>query len=65
MPVITDYAWAVVADATGGLNVVPIADWATHRLGPLCWCRPDRDDDVLVHHAADRREEYEQGRPVS
>jgi hypothetical protein len=57
--------WEVVADATGSLNVIPVADWATHRLGPLCWCRPDRDDDVIVHHAADRREEYEEGRRMS
>lgn len=45
----------------GGLHVVPLNDLREHDLNGSCWCRPDYDDGVWVHHALDGREMYETG----
>lgn len=46
--------------------VFPIGDLRDHDPDNAgCWCRLIWDDGVLVHHAMDRREEYERGRKVS
>ena len=46
--------------------VYPLEDLREHDPdSPECWCVPTYDDGVLVHHAMDRREEFEQGRRSS
>lgn len=55
-------------DTGAGLppTVYPVADLREHAPDdPQCWCRPRWVDDVLVHNAMDRREEYERGRRLS
>lgn len=42
-------------------HVVPLLDLRPHELTEQCWCRPYRDDTVIVHNSLDRREEYERG----
>lgn len=37
-------------------HVCPINDARPHLVARECWCRPNDDDGVWVHHAADRRE---------
>lgn len=46
-------------------HVVPVNDLREHEDSPDCWCRPDYDESVYIHHSMDRREEYEQGRKLS
>ena len=46
-------------------HVTPIDDLKPHEFNAECWCRPTDDDGVWVHHAMDRREEYEEGRKPS
>ena len=46
----------------GEYHVVPLGDLKEHELSEACWCEPDEDDGVWVHHAADKRELYEDGR---
>ena len=46
-------------------HVRPIADLREHALSKACWCGPTADGSVWVHHAMDRREEYETGRKSS
>jgi hypothetical protein len=49
-------------------HVVPVEDIKPHFLDRQCWCGPtpdDVDDDLIVHHAMDKREEYECGRRPS
>lgn len=51
--------WTIV-----NLHVLPVDDLREHVADLNCWCHPtpDADDeDVVVHHSADRREEYERG----
>ena len=46
-------------------HVTPVNDLREHDASVDCWCRPTPDDEepsVIVHHAMDRREEYEEGR---
>lgn len=44
-------------------TVWPIDDYREHDPDDqTCWCRPHWDGGVLVHHAMDRRTEYEEGR---
>jgi hypothetical protein len=45
-------------------HVVPIDDLREHEPA-YCWCSPTLDDGVMVHHAMDKREEYERGRMPS
>lgn len=44
-------------------HVYPVGDLREHELKQDCWCHPDvdLDDGVVVHHALDGREHYEQG----
>ena len=51
--------WQVFADPP---EVMPVDDLKPHEFGDWCWCGPTWNDDVLVHHSMDRREEYERGR---
>ena len=54
-------AWIV--DVTNGQKaVLPVDDMKPHEPGEGCWCHPTWEDDVLVHHAMDKREDYENGR---
>lgn len=47
------------------IHVVPTNDLREHEDSEACWCRPTEDEDgVIVHHSMDRREEYEEGRPM-
>lgn len=50
------------------LHVIPLDDFREHLVSDFCWCNPtadDEDDDVMVHHSMDHREEYENGRLLS
>lgn len=43
------------------IHVTPEGDLRDHVAKPDCWCSPDEiDNKVFVHHAMDRREQYEQ-----
>ena len=59
--------WRAIA-AHNGLPaaVYPLDDLREHDPdNAACWCGPPSDDGVLVHHAMDRREEFEEGRRAS
>ena len=47
-------------------HVYPVNDLREHITeGPDCWCHPTPDEEepnVLIHHAMDEREQYEEGR---
>ncbi len=47
-------------------HVYPINDLREHVTdGPNCWCNPTPDTEepnVMIHHAMDQREQYEEGR---
>ena len=47
-------------------HAIPKNDLFPHVLSHKdCWCKPTRDEDnetIIVHHSADGREEYEDGR---
>ena len=49
------------------LHVVPLNDLREHIASQDCWCKPTEDDvdDVWIHHAMDKREEYEEGRKLT
>lgn len=45
-------------------HIIPIGDLKEHELTVHCWCCPTEDDEepsILLHHAADGRESYEDG----
>lgn len=49
-------------------HVIPNNDLREHVAQADCWCKPTQDPEeprLYVHHAMDRREEYEQGRKPS
>lgn len=53
--------WEVVEFMDGKRHVVPAGE---HHTAPNCHCNPTPeadDEDVIVHHSADRREDYETG----
>lgn len=55
-------------DVHGDQHVTPVDDLRPHQLTMLCWCNPRRDREepsVVGHNAADQRERYEEGRPLS
>lgn len=54
-----------VTPAEPWVHVHPVADLRDHELTDTCWCGPTQDDHVMVHHAMDKREEYEEGRKTS
>jgi len=44
------------------VHVVPLNDYREHIADRNCWCCPlVEDDGVVIHHAMDCREQYEQG----
>jgi hypothetical protein len=54
-------AWGVFAPLPA--EVVPMNDIVPHVHGMTCWCNPEVDkDNVTVHHARDRRDDYIEGR---
>lgn len=70
--------WEVIQTSYPGFrplsHVVPIADLRQHSTDiatqgddfcPHCWCRPELDDEVVVHNSADGREAHEAGRAMS
>jgi hypothetical protein len=47
------------------LHVTPQGDLREHDISLECWCKPTPDEEdsrVIIHHALDQREEYEEGR---
>jgi hypothetical protein len=59
--------WITRETEQGYRHVLPVGDLREH-LPWRCWCNPtpDADDElVIVHHALDKREEYEKGRQPS
>lgn len=54
----------LVTPTDEGVHVTPEEDLRDHPFSMTCWCRPTRDDNVLVHHSMDRREEFERGERV-
>lgn len=48
------------------LHVMPLNDLQEHIPFPECWCNPTVDDEyhgtVYIHHSADGREAFEEGR---
>ena len=61
---VSPIGWALMTDP---LEILPFNDTHKHSAGITCWCRPiENDDDVIVHNAADRREDYiERGRKMN
>ena len=46
------------------VHVIPLDDLKEHEQDICCWCTPTcsaRDKDVIVHNAADGREQFETG----
>lgn len=59
--------WEVRETQNGKRHVVPVSDTRMH-LPQDCWCGPTQDaedPDLFVHHSADERESYEQGRSTN
>jgi hypothetical protein len=46
------------------IHVYPVGDLREHAMSLTCWCNPtyDPNNDVLLHHSMDLREQYEEGR---
>lgn len=47
------------------LHIIPLNDTRDHMPFPECWCAPEEDAEhqgVFVHHSADGREDFEEGR---
>jgi hypothetical protein len=44
------------------LHIIPVHDLRDHIESADCWCRPELDEDLFVHHSMDGREQYEEGR---
>lgn len=50
----------------GLVHVVPLNDLREHLCAIDCWCKPTASEDeprVIVHHAMDKREEFEPDNP--
>jgi hypothetical protein len=58
-PWATNQWQSIILDS--GRHVTPLGDLRQH-VEYNCWCKPDDDDGTTVHHAMDRREEFETGR---
>ena len=43
------------------IHVYPIADLREHEISADCWCKPEADEELIVHHALDGREAFETG----
>lgn len=53
-----------ILDAAEKTHIVPLRDLREHELSIHCWCEPTQDDEqetIWLHHAADGREQYEDG----
>jgi len=61
---ISTKAW-LASIAREGQHVMPVDDLREHHAHETCWCKPTNDEGVWMHHAMDRREEYEDGRKLS
>lgn len=44
---------------TACIHIYPLGDLKEHELQPHCWCRPRREDGLIIHNSLDRREDYE------
>ena len=42
--------------STHFVHCIPINDKDMHYANKECWCKPLVDDQIVIHHAADRRE---------
>lgn len=53
-------------DITKPIHVMPINDLREHEFKD-CWCNPtyDEENHIYIHHSMDKREEYENGRPLN
>ena len=43
-------------------HVVPLDDFKIHEISADCWCNPEDDGGIIIHNAADSREDYETGK---
>ncbi len=45
-------------------HIYPLNDLKDHLIedGDKCWCNPEKDGDLIVHHSMDGREDYETGK---
>jgi len=49
------------------IHTYPLNDLREHEMNRTCWCHPTPDeefDKLILHHAMDERESYEQGRKL-
>ena len=49
------------------IHTYPLNDLREHEMNRACWCHPTPDDEfdeLVLHHAMDERESYEQGRKL-
>ena len=50
------------------IHIMPADDWREHEALCSCWCSPSDDTDcpdVMLHHAMDGREAFEDGRRLA
>lgn len=43
------------------VHIIPLSDLREHERDICCWCKPRRDDNIIVHNFADSREKFETG----
>lgn len=51
----------------GTFHIIPINDLREHKESKDCWCKPKQDIEepsLYIHNSLDKREEYENGRPL-
>ena len=53
--------WRALYTEYGERHAIPLDDLREHKETPDCWCGPDDEDGVWVHHSLDRRELFERG----
>ena len=51
-----DCRFGVYASQEDEQHVVPLNDTVVHYVSEECWCEPDYEDDIWVHHAHDGRD---------
>jgi hypothetical protein len=60
--------WSLIVGRTDAgyvvTHIMPEGDLFDHETSARCWCHPDLDEEdwVAMHHSADGREDFEQGR---
>lgn len=42
-------------------HIIPMCDDQEHQVSLECWCKPEEDDDLIIHNSADGRELFERG----